>query len=90
MNRLQGLDAPVDFLVTLNSTDSIDPRKVIERYTYSHPIFDEAALAAQRRHEGLGSDRRSAFCGAYWGCGFHEDGVRSGLAAADQIERLDR
>ena len=88
MNRLQGIEAPVDFLVTLNSSEAIDPEKVIGRYAYAHPVFDHGAIRAQRHQDGLGAERRSAFCGAYWGYGFHEDGVRSGLVAAEQIERL--
>ncbi|MCR9093913.1 MAG: FAD-dependent oxidoreductase [bacterium] len=88
MNRLQGIEAPVDFLVTLNSSEEIDPEKVIGRYAYAHPVFDRDAIRVQRHQDGLGAERRSAFCGAYWGYGFHEDGVRSGLVAAEQIERL--
>jgi predicted NAD/FAD-binding protein len=90
MNFLQGLDAPVSFLVTLNSTEAIDPERILGRYRYDHPVFDEAALAAQDRQAGLGASRRTAYCGAYWGYGFHEDGVRSGLVAAEQVERLGR
>jgi predicted NAD/FAD-binding protein len=86
MNRLQGIDAPVPFLVTLNSRDAIDPKLVLGDYEYSHPIFDSHAIAAQRKGEGLGRENSSAFCGAYWGYGFHEDGVNSGLIAAEQIE----
>lgn len=88
MNRLQGLEAPVDFLVTLNSSQEIDPGKVIGRYSYAHPVFDAGATEAQRHQDGLGAEMRSAFCGAYWGYGFHEDGVRSGLIAAEQIARM--
>jgi predicted NAD/FAD-binding protein len=88
MNRLQGIDAPVPFLVTLNSRDAIDPKLVLGDYEYSHPIFDSHAIAAQRKGEGLGRENSSAFCGAYWGYGFHEDGVNSGLIAAEQIEGL--
>ena len=88
MNRLQGIDAPVDFLVTLNASREIDPKKVIGRFTYSHPVFDTAAMKVQRHQDGLGAEARSAFCGAYWGYGFHEDGVRSGLIAAEQIARM--
>jgi predicted NAD/FAD-binding protein len=90
MNFLQGIDAPVSFLVTLNSTHEIDPTRVLGRYRYDHPIFDESALLAQRQHAGLGSARRTAYCGAYWGYGFHEDGVRSGLVAAEQVEQMGR
>lgn len=86
MNALQGIEAPVSFLVTLNSTRAIDPEAVIDRFSYAHPVFDAAAMAAQERQSELGRGLRSAYCGAYWGYGFHEDGVRSGLAAAELIE----
>ncbi len=88
MNALQGIKAPVDFLVTLNSTQAIDPSKVIGRYTYAHPVFDQRALDVQAGQATLGAEFRTAYCGAYWGYGFHEDGVRSGLVAAEAIERL--
>ena len=88
MNLLQGIDAPVSFLVTLNSAAAIDPSQVLQRFEYMHPLFDAPALEAQRQGEGLGRDRRTAYCGAYWGYGFHEDGVRSGLLAAEQMKRL--
>lgn len=87
MNALQGIDAPVSFLVTLNSGDRIDPSLVIDEYTYAHPIFDADAIAAQKRHASLGRGLRTSYCGAYWGYGFHEDGVVSGLAAAELMER---
>jgi predicted NAD/FAD-binding protein len=88
MNALQGIEAPVDFLVTLNSTQTIDPSKVLGRYTYSHPVFDQRALEFQSAQAGLGAELRTAYCGAYWGYGFHEDGVRSGLLAAESMKRI--
>lgn len=88
MNALQGIEAPVDFLVTLNATQAIDPAKVIGRYSYAHPVFDSRALEVQSCQAALGSQLRTAYCGAYWGYGFHEDGVRSGLLAAEAMERL--
>ena len=89
MNALQGIDAPVSFLVTLNSTEAIDPEKVLGRFEYAHPIFDAPAIEVQTRQAALGAKVRTAYCGAYWGYGFHEDGVCSGLAAAEAVERFE-
>lgn len=80
MNRLQGIDAPVDFLVTLNDSDGIDPAKVLRRLTYHHPYFTPDGVAAQARHSEIDGARGVHFVGAYWRYGFHEDGVNSALA----------
>lgn len=87
MNRLQGLAARNDYLVTLNGTDHIDPARIRARFTYHHPVFDADAMAAQKLHEAIDGHRRTHYCGAWWGWGFHEDGVRSALAVCDRIER---
>jgi uncharacterized protein len=79
MNRLQSLDAGPDFCVTLNRTEAIDPDRVIGARELSHPVFTHAALAAQKRWVEVSGVRRTHYCGAYWGYGFHEDGVQSGL-----------
>ena len=79
MNRLQSLAAEPDFCVTLNRTEAIDPERVIGAREFSHPVFTHAALAAQRRWAEVSGVRRTHYCGAYWGYGFHEDGVQSGL-----------
>jgi predicted NAD/FAD-binding protein len=81
MNILQSIPAPVEFCVSLNQTETIDPARVIERYTYHHPLYTPAAPAAQRRHAEISGKNRTHYCGAYWGYGFHEDGVRSALDA---------
>jgi predicted NAD/FAD-binding protein len=82
MNHLQRLRADRDFCVTLNRTEAIAPEKVIRTISYSHPVFTPAGVAAQsQRAEISGIERRTHYCGAYWGWGFHEDGVRSALAA---------
>jgi predicted NAD/FAD-binding protein len=80
MNRLQGLTASHEFCVTLNHTQAIDPRKIIRRITYHHPVYSPAAVAAQKRHGEISGVNRTSYCGAYWGFGFHEDGVKSALA----------
>ncbi|MFH1999638.1 MAG: FAD-dependent oxidoreductase [Planctomycetota bacterium] len=85
MNELQGLDAKETFCVTLNQTGSIDPEKVIKRMTYTHPVFTPEARAAQKRHAEISGADRIHYCGAYWGYGFHEDGVKSALAVGRQF-----
>lgn len=87
MNALQGLDAPKRFCVTLNRTRHIDPREVIARYTYHHPVFTPAAIAAQARRHEISGRHRTWYCGAYWGYGFHEDGVRSALDVVADFTR---
>lgn len=82
MNLLQGLESPEPFVVTLNRTAAIDPAKVIAKMTYHHPVYTHASVAAQERRAELNGRRRTWFAGAYWGFGFHEDGMRAGVEAA--------
>lgn len=79
MNLLQTLRARETFCVSLNET-GIDPARVIRRMTYHHPVYRPGRKAMQARHAELIGANRTAYCGAYWGFGFHEDGVRSALA----------
>lgn len=79
MNNLQGLDSPTPILVTLNLEDEIDPTKVLGRFDYAHPVLDAAAVAAQGRRDEIQGIRNTYFAGAWWGHGFHEDGVQSAL-----------
>jgi predicted NAD/FAD-binding protein len=81
LNRLQGLDEPADYLVTLNSADRVQPDDVLARMTYQHPVYDAWSVAAQRRLAELNTPVL-AYAGAYHGWGFHEDGCRSGVLAA--------
>jgi uncharacterized protein len=87
MNSLQGLSAPLDFCVTLNRTEAIDPSRVIARMVYEHPCFNAAAVRAQRRKAEISGRNRTFYCGAYWGYGFHEDGVRSALDVCSHFGR---
>ncbi len=84
LNRLQGFDADRPVLVTLNRDDDIDPGQVVARFDYAHPVIDQVAVAAQRHQRALSAGSVS-FCGAYWGYGFHEDGVRSALAVCERF-----
>ena len=79
MNLLQSLRSPHTFCVSLNE-QGIDPSKVIRRLAYHHPVFLPGRQAMQARHAELIGPNRTSYCGAYWGFGFHEDGVRSALA----------
>ncbi|HEY0119386.1 MAG TPA: FAD-dependent oxidoreductase [Cellulomonas sp.] len=81
MNRLQGLDSPDDYLVTLNASERLDPDHVLAVMDYAHPVYTPEAVAAQARLGDLATDR-TAYAGAYHGWGFHEDGCRSGVDAA--------
>jgi predicted NAD/FAD-binding protein len=84
MNHLQRLHADRDFCVTLNRTEAIDPAKIIRKISYSHPVFTPAGVAAQSEHPSIsGMANRTHYCGAYWGWGFHEDGVLSALRACE-------
>src|SRR5689334_2359235 len=85
MNRLQSLLAEREFCVTLNRTEAIDPERIIRKITYAHPVFTSAGVEAQRRFEEVSGADRLHFCVAYWGWGFHEDGVRSALRVAERF-----
>ena len=85
MNLLQNLRKRHRYLVTLNSTAKIDSSRVLGRYTYAHPVYTTRRAAAQKRHGELLNQNRSSFCGAYWGNGFHEDGVKSALAVCGAL-----
>lgn len=87
MNILQGLQSRHTFCVTLNRSESIDPRRVLRRLSYDHPLFTPEGVAAQRRHPEISGVRRTHYCGAYWRYGFHEDGVMSALAAVQRFEQ---
>lgn len=85
MNRLQHLRSKHTINVTLNSDQRIDPAKVLRRFEYHHPIFTIRRAAAHARHRELINVNRTSFCGAYWGNGFHEDGVVSALRVCESL-----
>ena len=82
MNILQTLDSPRPFCVTLNRTPDIDPAKILRRITYHHPVYNAGSIEAQKHHALINGVNSTYFCGAYWGYGFHEDGVKSALEVA--------
>jgi uncharacterized protein len=85
MNRLQSLRAEREFCVTLNRSEAVDPGKVIRTIPYAHPVFTAEGQAAQARHVEISGQNRTHYCGAYWGWGFHEDGVASGERVAKAL-----
>jgi predicted NAD/FAD-binding protein len=85
MNALQGLDAPERFLVTLNPNEPIAPGRILRRITYQHPHYTSQAVAAQKRWPEINGVNRTYYCGAYWGYGFHEDGVVSAMRVATAL-----
>jgi predicted NAD/FAD-binding protein len=82
MNLLQSLDAPEPLVVSLNRTQDIDPGRILARMAYAHPLQDHASVAAQARRAEVNGVDRIWYAGAYWGYGFHEDGLRSGVDVA--------
>ncbi len=90
MNRLQGLTSAEPLLLTLNPYTPPDPKTVLRVERYDHPMFDAAAMAAQKRLWSLQGRRSTWFCGAHFGSGFHEDGLQSGLAAAEGMGGVRR
>jgi predicted NAD/FAD-binding protein len=90
MNHLQRLRAKRRYFLTLNRNDAIDPDKVIRRFTYDHPVYTAEGVAAQARHAEVSGVRHTHYCGAYWGWGFHEDGVVSGLKVCEEIAAADK
>jgi predicted NAD/FAD-binding protein len=85
MNRLQGLQTKRPLVVTLNPNRAIAPGREIDRTSFEHPIFDHAALEAQRAIWAIQGQRNTFYGGAHLGAGFHEDGLQAGLAIAEML-----
>lgn len=90
MNKLQGIRSQEQIFLTLNPRTAPRPGSVLYETTYDHPLFDAAAIRAQQRLWSLQGVRNTWFCGAHFGAGFHEDGLQSGLAAAEQLGGVGR
>jgi predicted NAD/FAD-binding protein len=87
MNRLQNLNGPHQFFVTLNNTKHINPEKILGRWTYAHPQFGPESLAIQAQIDSINSDSKILVAGAWCRNGFHEDGVVSGEKAAEAVKK---
>jgi predicted NAD/FAD-binding protein len=90
MNKLQGLDTAKPLFVTLNPHRQPAAGTVFTRAAYRHPLFDSHAVTAQRSLWSLQGTRNTWFCGAYFGAGFHEDGLQAGLAVAESLGGVRR
>lgn len=90
MNRLQNLGTEIPIFVTLNPARAPRAGTLLHSEVYDHPVFDAPAMDAQRKLWLLQGDRNTWFCGAYFGAGFHEDGLQAGLAVAEQLGGLRR
>ena len=90
MNRLQPLATDTDLFVTLNPPGRMALEGEISRQSFDHPLFDNAALAAQDQLWARQGARNTWFCGAHFGHGFHEDGIQSGLAVAEMLGGVRR
>jgi uncharacterized protein len=90
MNALQHLDTPETHLVSLNPLREPDPAKTDRVLSYRHPIFSAETLAAQKQLWSLQGQNRTWFAGAWFGAGFHEDGLQAGLAVAEQLGGVKR
>ena len=87
MNILQGFDLPTNYCVTLNHTKAIDERKILGQFQYAHPQFTREGIAAQGRWDEVNGVNRTWFCGAWWGNGFHEDGVASACRVVEGLQQ---
>jgi len=90
MNKLQNIQSDEQIFLTLNPRSEPRPETVLYETDYDHPLFDAAAIRAQERLWSLQGARNTWFCGAYFGSGFHEDGLQSGLAVAEQLGGMRR
>ena len=84
VSALQSITSLRRFLVSLNSDEKIDGAKVLARFRYSHPVLDQSTVRAQQQRHRL-NEKRTSYCGAYFGYGFHEDGVASALEACETL-----
>ena len=90
MNRLQNIDLSEQFFVSLNPPSTLADTSVIAEFFYEHPIFDANAIKSQRSLWSLQGVQNTWFCGSYFGSGFHEDGLQSGLAVAEVLGNVKR
>ena len=90
LNRLQELPTSTDLFVTLNPVRAPAQGTVVRSFNYDHPVYDRTAVAAQAKLWHLQGTRRTWYCGAYFGYGFHEDGLQAGLAVAEQLGGVRR
>lgn len=89
LNALQPLPFTTPLFNSINPLHAPDPARVIARHAFAHPVFDQAAIDAQQEMPRIQGERRTWFCGAWMGYGFHEDGLKAGLSAAESVLERD-
>jgi len=87
MNKLQSLRSDTQMCVTLNRSEQIDSDKVVRKIQYAHPVYTREGMAAHGRWDEVSGVNRTHYCGAWWGYGFHEDGVNSALKVCERFDR---
>ena len=90
MNNLQNINDQFPLFLSLNPEVYPDNNLIINKFTYEHPIFDFDAINAQKKLDSIQGIKNIWYCGAYFGFGFHEDGIQSGLYVAEKIGNLKR
>ena len=88
MNILQNIKSESPILVTLNPKSNLDPKKIIKKLNYEHPTFSIDGINTQKTHHLISGVNRTFYAGAYWGNGFHEDGVKSAFDSVKQLNKL--
>jgi predicted NAD/FAD-binding protein len=88
LNRLQRIPFAQPVVVSLNPLHDIDPATIVGEYDYAHPVFDLAAIEAQKRLPLLQGQQHTWYAGAWTGYGFHEDGLKSGLQVGRSLLQL--
>ena len=90
MNLLQSINKSRNFIVTLNPEASPKEELIYRSFSYSHPYFDANSFSAQKQLWKLQGKNNTWFCGSYFGYGFHEDALQSGLAVAEDLGNIKR
>ena len=90
LNCLQRIESPTSYCVTLNDNGRVAPERILKRIPYEHPLYSTGSVAAQQQLRALNGERHTYYCGAYLGCGFHEDGVNAGLDVVRALSESKR
>ena len=85
LNKLQNLKTDKDYFLTLNPITELDKKKIIKKVEFTHPFYDIKTIKAQKHLSELQGVNNSWFCGSYFGYGFHEDGLNSGIEVSNKL-----
>jgi len=87
MNLLQNIESEHNFIVSLNCDEQLDKQKILVKRHYAHPVYNENTMRSQHLWNEIAGDHHTYYCGAYWGWGFHEDGISSALRAVQHFDK---